>query len=369
MTTKYSVKKCSSFGFAQSFKDALTLFKDISNNNVFYLHDTSTVENNDALIIDKLTKSINNRKQANQNNKFYNISTVDDITVPENKTGLLFVELGHMSTRTIKKPVSYDDTHIIEELNISNSTEEFKNAVMSIISDNTFFDEKKLSNEFISYLIEIYPHLRDYCLKKSILNILNFNNVNTIQLEKKYPFEYTDEEIDVVITSPAFSDIEISIDLNDNNISSSLYKPDKDFLKKAALGKTTQLDAFSENKFAIIHTKKSAGIENKIRNQNHDVLDTLAVNGVMKSPDTKKPLSIYRLMRKLEQFNKFSIVFIHPSYEIKCMLAEYPCEQIIPSYKINEGEILAIAYRYLVVYFFGYCSIFTDSMLEWRYYI
>ena len=355
MTTKYSVKKCSSFGFAQSFKDALTLFKDISNNNVFYLHDSSTVEDNDALIIDKLTKSINNRKQTNQNNKFYNISAVDDITVPENKTGLLFVELGYMSTRTIKKPVSYDDTHIIEELNISNSTEEFKNAVMSIISDNAFFDEKKLSSEFISYLIELYPHLRDYCLKKSILNILNFNNVNTIQLEKKYPFEYTD--------------IEISIDLNDNNISSSLYKPDKKKKKKAALGKTTQLDAFSENKFAIIHTKKSAGIDNKIRNQNHDVLDTLAVNGVMKSPDTKKPLSIYRLMRKLEQFNKFSIVFIHPSYEIKCMLAEYPCEQIIPSYKINEGEILAIAYRYLVVYFFGYCSIFTDSMLEWRYYI
>ena len=196
-----------------------------------------------------------------------------------------------------------------------------------------------------------------------------FNNYNTIDLEKQYPFEYKEEQVSTVFPSSIFSDIEISVDKSDKNTSTSLYKPDKDFLKKAALGKTTQLDAFSENKFAIIHTKKTAGIENKIRNQNHDVLDTLAVNGVMKSPDTKKPLSIYRLVRKLEKFDKFDIVFIHPSYEVRCMNAEYPCEQIIPAYKINEGEILAVVYRYIVVYFFGYCSIFTDSMLEWRYYI
>ena len=201
------------------------------------------------------------------------------------------------------------------------------------------------------------------------MDLLTYNDYNTLQLEKDNPYEYIERTIDSVIAAPMFNDIEISIDINDKNTSSSLYKPDKDALKQASLGKTTQLDAFSENKFAIIHTKKHAGIETKIRNQNHDVLDTLAVNGVMKSPETAKPLSIYLLMNKLEQFKHFSIVFIHPSYEVKSMISEYPCEQIIPSYTINQGEILAVAYRYLVMRFFGYCSIFTDSMLEWRYYI
>ena len=74
-------------------------------------------------------------------------------------------------------------------------------------------------------------------------------------------------------------------------------------------------------------------------------------------------------MKRLEKFNTFDIIFIHPSYEVKYMSAEYPCEQIIPAYRINQGEILAVIYRYLVVNFFGYCSIFTDSMLEWRYYV
>ena len=183
-------------------------------------------------------------------------------------------------------------------------------------------------------------------------------------------FRVQEQELaEVVESSEIFSDIEVSVDKNDKNTSTSLYRADQDSLKKAALGKTTQLDAFSENKFAVIHTKKKCGIENKVRNQNHDVLDTLAVNGVMKSPDTLKPLSIYKLMKVLEKFDSFNIVFIHPSYEVRSMKAEYPCEQLIPAYTINEGEILAVVYRYLVMYFFGYCSIITDSMLEWRYYI
>ena len=103
--------------------------------------------------------------------------------------------------------------------------------------------------------------------------------------------------------------------------------------------------------------------------QNHDVLDTLAVNGVLFTPTTTKPLSIFALMKILGKMNKFDICFIHPYSEIKSIRIEYPCEQSIPAYKLNGGEILAIAYRYLITQFFGYCSIFSDSMLEWRYYI
>lgn len=370
MTTKYSVKRCNTFGFAQSLKDALTLFKDLNNNNIIYLHDIDKhISDEDQIIINKLMKSKDKHNTDNVETKFEEFSSIEDLTIPQNKKGIIFVELGYNSNKHIDVPVEYDDKYIVEEFEHQYGTNEFKKAALSLVDNEDSFKERKFSNEFISFLIDLYPNLRDYNLKNSILNLLNYNDYNTLELEKQYPFEFKDEEIRFVTPSSIFSDIEVSIDETDKNISTSLYKPDKDALKKASLGKTTQLDAFSENKFAIIHTKKGAGIENKIRNQNHDVLDTLAVNGVMKSPETKKPLSIYKLVRKLEKFDKFDIVFIHPSYEVRCMNAEYPCEQIIPAYRINEGEILAVVYRYIVVYFFGYCSIFTDSMLEWRYYI
>lgn len=347
MTTKYSVKKCNSFGFAQSFDDAYSLFKNID--NFIYLHD-GTEDSYSTTIPCK------------------NYSSIDDIEIPSNKQGIIFVELGYTKSKMIDVPVEYDDTEIVENFEHEYGNDKFKDYILNLTEE----DETKsaqLSNEFITYLIDLYPHLRDYTLKSYILKLLNKNNQNILELERKYPFEYKQELADVVETSKIFSDIEVSIDKNDKNSSTSLYRADQDALKKAALGKTTQLDAFSENKFAVIHTKKKCGIENKVRSQNHDVLDTLAVNGVMKSPTTNKPLSIYKLMKVLEKFDKFDIIFIHPSSEVKSIKAEYPCEQLIPSYTINEGEILAVVYRYIVIYFFGYCSIITDSMMEWRYYI
>jgi hypothetical protein len=55
--------------------------------------------------------------------------------------------------------------------------------------------------------------------------------------------------------------------------------------------------------------------------------------------------------------------------ENRFMKAETPCEQIIPAYKLNGGEILAIAYKYVVGFFFAYCGIVSESMFELRYYI
>lgn len=369
MTTEYSVKRCKSFGFAQSMKNAITLFTpdEYAKSNVYYVHSSKPSMSS---ILEKLKPK-----------ELINITDINELvpavsSAPTTKTSsnnIIFVELGVKSNKTIKQPIEYDDIDLVkvycENEHISS---DFEHAILTIISnpdEAQELKEHKFSNEFLQFIIELYPQLRDYKLKSVLLDLLAFNDYNTFQLEKDNPFDFEEKTIESVVAAPMFDDIEISIDVNDKNTSSSLYKPDKDSLKQAALGKTTQLDAFSENKFAIIHTKKHAGIETKIRNQNHDVLDTLAVNGVMKSPETNKPLSMYQLMIKLEQFKQFSIVFIHPAYEVKAMIAEYPCEQIIPSYTVNQGELLAVAYRYIVMRFFGYCSIFTDSMLEWRYYI
>lgn len=361
MTTKYSVKRCETFGFAQTLRNAITLFQpsDYEHANIFLLHSSTS---DPPKTFQKLTFP----------NKHFvqNISELKPISDSTDKN-IIFVELGFKSQKTINVPIESDDTElIIKHAEENKVPSDFSHAILSLNSNSmNEILEHKLSDEFIDYILSLYPILHGHKLKSDLLTILKFNNYDTHQLISKYPYKYEEKTIDTIISAPMFSDIEISIDPNDNNTSSSLYRHDKDALKLAALGKTTQLDAFSENKFAIIHTKKHAGIETRIRNQNHDVLDTLAVNGVMKSPETAKPLSIYQLMVALEQFPSFNIVFIHPSYEVKSMQAEYPCEQIIPSYIINQGEILAIVYRYIVMRFFGYCSIFTDSMLEWRYYI
>lgn len=366
MTTKYAVKRCSTFGFAQTLRNAITLFQPdeyVSNSedknvNIFYVHSSSS---SPSASLEKL------------NPKTINITDISAIQPNKDDRNIFFVELATKSKRTVHVPIEYDDQEIVADFCHQHSVNsDFEHAIETIISDSDEsqqLKEHKFSNEFLQFLIDLYPNLRDYHLKSSILDLLAFNDYNTLQLEKDNPFEFEDKTIDSIVNAPMFEDIEISIDVNDKNTTTSLYRPDKDALKKAALGKATQLDAFSENKFAIIHTKKHAGIDTRIRNQNHDVLDTLAVNGVMKSPDTTKPLSVYLLMKKLEQFEHFDIVFIHPSYEMKAMNSEYPCEQIIPAYTINQGELLAVVYRYLVMWFFGYCSIFTDSMLEYRYYI
>lgn len=357
MTTKYSIKRCNTFGFAQTLKDATQCFTDLNEANIYHVHSSKQ----------ELSKRLSK----------YNATDVQELSqlIPVNngKRNIIFVELGVKVNKTISVPIEDDDTNAVNEYttqHVNNS--EFTQAIKILLAggeEARELKEHKFTNGFLTVLIELYPHLNDSRLKHSILDILSFNDYNTLKLEQDHPFKYESKEIETVATAPMFDDIEISLDSNDPNTSTTLYKPDRDNLKKAALGKATQLDAFSENKFAIIHTKKNAGIESFATGQNHDILDTLAVNGVMKSPDTKRPLSVYILMKQLEKFNTFDIIFIHPSYEVKYMSAEYPCEQIIPAYHINQGEILAVVYRYLVVNFFGYCSIFTDSMLEWRYYV
>ena len=44
-------------------------------------------------------------------------------------------------------------------------------------------------------------------------------------------------------------------------------------------------------------------------------------------------------------------------------------EQIEPAYFLCGGEILAVFYRYIVRYFFGYCSTYEENTKEWKYYI
>ena len=366
MTTSYAVKKCKHFGFAISLQEAVKLFDLSDNENIIYLnsnHKNSIKDPTERKVITSLKRS----------SSYQEPTTISDIRVPTSTTATRFNKLAqHVNKETRVLQHSDNDEQFIlnfQPPDDSNDYTEYKKALISYTNNKDVFRDKELSMSFIKFIISLYPGLQDGETKLSILELLNNNGYNTVDLEQQNPITYNTVMTERVCSTPAFEDIEISIDRDDKNSSTALYRPDKDALKKAALGHSNQLDAFSENKFAVIHTKKSAYIDNNIRNQNHDVLDTLAVNGVLKSPNTNKPLSVFKLMKKLEEFDSFNVIFIHPSLEIKSIKSEYPCEQVVPAYKLNEGEILAVVYRYITIYFFGYCSIMTDSMMEWRYYI
>ena len=123
----------------------------------------------------------------------------------------------------------------------------------------------------------------------------------------------------------------------------------KEKLTQNSIQNSTQLEAFGKNKFTVIYGRKQANIPNTIRNQNYGVIDSLARNGVICSPETRNKLSIEILIEKLSKLNAFHIVIIHPSYLLKYNSSTYPCENIEPSYKLNEGEILAVFYRYICI--------------------
>lgn len=359
MSNSYALKRCNTLTFASSLKHLPTKFSENELKNAIFISDGKH-KNGDEWIQNLEPK------------------TIDNFEVPESNKGLLIVELARRHKKTIKVPVQLDtDTFVVEELDCSEfSTDEdrvnqYKFAFINFISNSAYLDDKQLSRDFIDFIMFLYPHLESGELKLQTLELLNKNDVKTQFLEQRYPIEYTEEEVKVVEPTHEFDDIKIVVNKEDPNVSSrhSIYKPDKEELKKASLGNSTQLEAFSKNKFTVIHTKKSANIDDRVYRRNHDVLNSLARNGVVCSPDTGKELSLKRLMKKLQKFEKFDIVFVHPSYELKITRSEYPSELIEPSYTINEGELLAVVYRYIIINFFGYCSVFGEGMEEIEYLI
>lgn len=377
MTTRYIVKKCHELGFAQTINDAQSMFDD---NEYVELHltmegfeakdeDGDVIEDNDYFktfytledlekYVDKLyNKTIKTNPQANGIKQKHR----------------LFVTLGYEESYQTDVPVSNDETTVINEFRTQklpiDVQEEIREFVLEYYNDFDLLSEKEIGQQLATFLIELFPNLRDGDFRENIIEVLNYNNIQTFDLLDKYPQEYINITKTRSTNAPAFDDIKIAYDKDDVNVSTKHYRVDKDALRKATIGKTAQLNAFTENQFAIVHNKKSSGCVNKVANQNHDILDTLAVNGVILVPNSSKPLSMYKLMKVLEKFSHFDIVFIHSMYENRFMKAEAPCEQIIPAYKLNGGEILAIAYKYVVSFFFAYCSIVSDSMLELRYYI
>lgn len=357
MSTRYIFKRCSSITFAKTLDDVL--------HNTKFLNNVNDVASNVTLIGDNEITINKTKLKPLSLKKFQELKC--------NGHKVVLIESGYIKNVEEDIPLSRNEEFTIESFyNIEFDDDqlcEFKNVMKQLITQPNILDDKPLSKHFLNFLQLLYQQIEDGKLKLKILDILQNNNINTDNLEHTFPIKYEKIKHDKIVNSSLFDDIDIVIDTGNVSRSTSVYKPDKNELKKATLGQSSQLEAFSKNRFTIIRNKKSANIDDNILKRNHDILDSLARNGVVCSPNVDKILSVQTLINTLNNLETFDIIIIHPAYELHCTTSMYPSELIEPTYLIGCGELLAILYRYICVNFFGYCSVFDKSIEELNYLI
>ena len=211
----------------------------------------------------------------------------------------------------------------------------------------------------------------------SSLEEIRKNIENPILLES---FEFNPEEFpeienhfDFVIDlqSELFADIHIIVPKDAKIETNKEHVKDENELRNLASGNSIQLEAFSTNNFVVVYGKKSASVPQVCPKQNHEVIDYLAMNGVICSPNTNKTLSFQKMIDFLKNFPDFSIYGVHSELDnTKFIEFETPTHNSFPAYNITKGEIIAIFYRYIVKNFFAYCQVIdaaTNRELDYEF--
>lgn len=175
-------------------------------------------------------------------------------------------------------------------------------------------------------------------------------------------------------TSTAFNDIVFKFDDSNKGLNSGKVK--QEVLSGISLGSSTMLDAIASGEFNIINGKKSAGLP-LIQNTNNEILDALAMNGLINSPKIMSEYSVGKLLLCISNrvnelsFNElnvsFNIYIYHPSLKADKFDGYSPATFNVPRYTIGEGEILSVWFRYIALIFFGYFNIINDANPEMKY--
>ena len=212
------------------------------------------------------------------------------------------------------------------------------------------------------------------CYKFGFANNINeiLKNIDNSVLIESLEDDYLDELFDkfhnsdisfiVDLESNLFNDIEIIVPKEAKQETNKDHVKDDKELRNLASGNSTQLEAFSSNHFVVIYGKKSASIPQVCSKQNHEVIDYLAMNGVICSPNLNKVISFQKIVDFLKRFSNFSIYAIHSELDnTKFIEFETPTHNSYPAYNITKGEIIAIFYRYIIKNFFAYCEVIDEA--------
>jgi hypothetical protein len=290
----------------------------------------------------------------------------------------LLIELAYRTTKSknVLTHVDGDFDEIIklfqdnntEDLQLSPSElQECMYIFKNLCENSSFLQDQQMKPKFLDFLVYIYPIIRSSELKSEMLQVLKFNNVSIDELLRNFPLETHTITIPHIAPTDEFSDIIITVDENAEGLSSSMYKTAKEDIKKAAIGHSPSLEAFTKGTFTVLRNRKSANIENTTLKQNHEVLNLVASNGVICTPETKEILSLDLLMRKLSKCTNFTLIFVHPALEQKIVSFDKPTDFSKPDYSLNSGELIAVVYRYVLINFFGLHSIIDEDKLEYQY--
>lgn len=161
--------------------------------------------------------------------------------------------------------------------------------------------------------------------------------------------------------SSIFDDVKIATSSEENI---SQRKPtENSALGDHCLGKTDQINAMHGGEFMISPGKRGANIKQHHNKQNHQVLDSIARNGILVVPYTGH--AVHRLMVALSDSHlSFEIVFIHSDLGVAVKKSTRPNEYAEPAPTTSKGTITAILYRYICMYFFGYFGVYSEEDRE-----
>lgn len=198
---------------------------------------------------------------------------------------------------------------------------------------------------------------------KNIENPILIESLEDDYLDELFDkFHNSDISFIVDLESNLFNDIEIIVPKEAKQETNKDHVKDDKELRNLASGNSTQLEAFSSNHFVVIYGKKSASIPQVCSKQNHEVIDYLAMNGVICSPNLNKVISFQKIVDFLKRFSNFSIYAIHSELDnTKFIEFETPTHNSYPAYNITKGEIIAIFYRYIIKNFFAYCEVIDEA--------
>lgn len=187
----------------------------------------------------------------------------------------------------------------------------------------------------------------------------NYNNLNFIEDVKSIDKEHF--ILVVNAESELFSDVTFEVNQEKVGESSKTGNKTQDVCRDVLLGGSQQLEAFSNSKFTIIPGKRNAGIQSCHPKQNHEVIDSIARNGLMVTPLTSTQFSIGQLFNILATKKSFEIIILHTKLEVSIRDSNYPNDYVEPAYIVGQGEITTVFYRYICLYFFGYTAVSNED--------
>lgn len=206
-----------------------------------------------------------------------------------------------------------------------------------------------------------------YRVKCDCLLINDSNTDTSFENVKTFIDDHSHQPVNVVIdaTSKLFNDIKFTFDENKEKLDSSNVR--QEVLSGCSLGSSSILDAIQAKEFAINPGRKTSGIQSIHPNQNHDVIDAIASNGLLYSPNIITEYSIGKLLTLLTNLDEFYIYIVHPALTVNVFDGISPYSYNVPRYAVGEGEILSVFFRYISLIFFGYMSVYDNVDIERNY--